>query len=591
MGIESRESYESLCEAARQVVPVIDCDEFEAAQHASNAITIDVREPEEWENGILPGATLLPRGLLERDVRKVAPNMDDHVLIYCATGKRSLLAAATLRTMGYQRVTSMAGGFKSWQENGRTAAPGPSGHGSPSLDHATIDTNDWNSIRSGFAITARSVKVLDGEERPLIYLDHAATTHPPDVILDRLQQFLRFEYANVHRASYHLARRSTMRFEEAYRVCREFVGGNDEHHCVIFTANTTAACELVAHAVDNRPGKVLLTDLEHHSNDLPHRHRSEVVRVGLDEAGRLDMDQLRAKLASEPIKLVTITGAANVTGWMPPIHEIARLAHEAGAMICVDAAQLLAHAPIDMGAPGEPESIDFLVAAGHKAYAPFGAGFVIGPREVFDAVEPIVTGGGVASSVDTESAQWLASPDRHQFGTPNVGGAIAMAEMLKILDDIGMDRVQAHEQALLHRMVNGLKDIGGIRIYGPPEMEDRVGIVPFNIEGVSDMMTAAVLGEEFAIAVRNGRFCSHVHTTELMKGDQHPATGAVRASIGLYNNEDDVDRFLQAVQVVRSGKWTGEYQEQGGQLSAQWGGRCADRWMESTPATSDNDNH
>ena len=127
MGIESRESYESLCEAARQVVPVIDCDEFEAAQHASNAITIDVREPEEWENGILPGATLLPRGLLERDVRKVAPNMDDHVLIYCATGKRSLLAAATLRTMGYQRVTSMAGGFKSWQENGRTAAPGPAG--------------------------------------------------------------------------------------------------------------------------------------------------------------------------------------------------------------------------------------------------------------------------------------------------------------------------------------------------------------------------------------------------------------------------------------------------------------------------------
>ena len=280
------------------------------------------------------------------------------------------------------------------------------------------------------------------------------------------------------------------------------------------------------------------------------------------------------------INIVSITGAANVTGWMPPIHEIARLAHDAGALICVDAAQLLAHAPIDMGAPGEPESIDFLVAAGHKAYAPMGAGFLIGPRTVLDSVEPIVAGGGVAAHVDESSESWLPSPDRHQFGTPNVAGAIALAEMLKLLRLIGMDRVRAHELTLYRRMVEGLNAIGSIERYGPDAIEERVGIVPFNVEGVSDMLCAAVLGEEHAVAVRNGRFCSHVHSRELFHARGENA-GAVRASIGLYNNEADIDRFLEAVECVQSRSWKGTYHERGGILSGDAGGRCADTWMES----------
>jgi cysteine desulfurase/selenocysteine lyase len=583
MATTNTQTYETLCETARAAVRCTTVAAFADAARQPDAITLDVREPNEWNDGILPNAHTMPRGVLEKEISGLCPDCTTPILVYCATGKRSALAALTLKTMGYGNVLSLQGGFDAWSNAQQPIAPCPCVIRSSAEATDTIDPNDWASIRASFAITARTVTVLNGEERSLVYLDHAATTHPPDHVLARYEHFLRNEYANVHRASYQLARQSTLRFEDAYRECASFVGADLDHQCVVFLANTTAACDLVAHAVAERPGKVLVTNLEHHSNDLPFRRRSEVLRVGLDDNTRLDMTALREILKRERIKLVTVTGAANVTGWMPPIHEIARLAHDAGALICVDAAQLLAHAPINMGAPGDASSIDFLVAAGHKAYAPMGTGFLIGPRDVLDSVEPIVAGGGVAAHVDETTATWLPSPDRHQFGTPNVAGAIALAEMLKLLRSIGMDRVRTHELGLYRRMVDGLKAIGSIERYGPDAIDERVGIVPFNVEGVSDMLCAAVLGEEHAVAVRNGRFCSHVHSHALLhaRGD---AAGAVRASIGLYNNEADIDRFLEAVECVQRRTWDGSYSERGGVLSGSAGGRCADTWMESDDA-------
>ncbi|MBC03633.1 MAG: cysteine desulfurase [Phycisphaerae bacterium] len=571
-----RQSYEDLCEAARGDVRSIAPDDLEAMRRTGVAI-VDIRETNEYQDGVLPDAMLIPRGSLEKLVSERLGDHEGPICLYCASGKRSLLACRTLQEMGFTDVCSLDGGFAGWRDEDREIAAGPgSVIGSVST---TVDTGCWTSIRSNFAITGRRVEALDGIERPLVYLDHAATTHPPDFAMDEVRNFLSLDYANVHRASYQLARRSTLRFEDAYRTCARFVGADLDHHCVVFTSNTTAACEIVAHAVAPRPGAVLVTDLEHHSSDLPHRRRGRVVRVGLDEEQRLDMSALRETLKRDRIKLVSVTGAANVTGWMPPIHEIATLAHEAGALVCVDAAQLVAHAPIDMGPPGDAGSIDFLVAAGHKAYAPFGAGFLIGPRDVLDSVDPVVPGGGVAAKVDENDVSWLPSPDRHQYGTPNVGGAIGMAVVLDLLKRITMTEVRRHEMRLFERMVTGLRDIGGITLYGPPSLEERVGIIPFNVEGVSDMLTAAVLGEEFAIAVRNGRFCSHVHSDRLLHGEE--TTGAVRASIGLFNDESDVDAFLAAVEVVRRGAWKGTYTERGGQLSGQNAGRCADRWMEN----------
>lgn len=577
-------TYADLCDAARRRVKTISAASLRAGKTGS-ILLIDVREPNESEDGVVPGALLIPRGTLESEIANHTSDHDTAICVYCATGNRSLLAAVTLQTMGYSDVRSIEGGFAAWLEEGLEVAPGPSSSTSRTK-RSELDHEDWASIRANFAITGRTVQVLDGSTTSMVYLDHAATTHPPDIAVDELKRFLSLDYANVHRASYQLARRSTLRFEDAYRTCAAFVGADMTHHCVVFTANTTAACEIVAHAMEPRAGAVLVTDLEHHSSDLPYRRRGDVVRVGLDSRQRLDMSSLREVLKKEDIKLVSVTGAANVTGWMPPIHEIAALAHEHGALICVDAAQLIAHAPIEMGTPGEPTSIDFLVAAGHKAYAPFGAGFLIGPREVLDSVDPVVPGGGVAARVDEQEAEWLPSPDRHQFGTPNVGGAIGMSVMLDLLMRIGMDEVRRHELALLHRMVDGLSSMDGITLYGPPELEDRVGIVPFNVDGVSDMLTAAVLGEEFAVAVRNGRFCSHVHSDRLL-GDEEPR-GAVRASIGLFNDESDVDAFLAAVDVVRRREWKGTYTERGGQITGQGTSRCADNWMESGESSASN---
>ena len=580
MSAASNPKYNDIYESARQEITELDSLHFSQRMAAPNTIIIDVREPSEWVDGVIENANLIPRGILERESSKSFTNLDCEILIYCATGKRSAIAAQTMQHMGYSNVSSLEQGFEGWRSENLPIAAGPAGSSSNSTCDSDVNPKDWTSIRKSFAITSRTVQVLTGEEKPMVYLDHAATTHPSDYVVSRFEHFLRFEYANVHRASYHLARRSTLRFEDAYRMCGAFVGADMDHHCVIFTSNTTAACELVAHTMAERQGKVLLTDLEHHSNDLPYRQRGETIRIGLDSDMQLDMNALRTALREEDIKLVAVTGAANVTGWMPPIHEIAKMAHEAGALICVDGAQLLAHAPFSMGPPGEPESIDFFVAAGHKAYAPFGAGFIVGPRSVFDAAPPVVCGGGVAAQVTTDGTEWLSSPDRHQFGTPNVGGAIALAEMLKLLDAIGMDRIREHEMSLFTRMVEGLRSIGGIQLYGPSDLSQRVGIIPFNVDGQSDMMTAAVLGEEYAVAVRNGRFCSHIHSDRLLENGEHHH-GAVRASIGLYNNEDDVDAFLRAVEDVRHGRWQGTYHQQGGQLSGQWGGRCADNWMEA----------
>ncbi|MCP4940326.1 MAG: aminotransferase class V-fold PLP-dependent enzyme, partial [Phycisphaeraceae bacterium] len=340
-------TYDDLCDAARREVRSIDAAELATLRsNGSKAVVVDVREPTEWQDGIVPEAILIPRGTLEKEIHPRVASPTETIYLYCATGKRSLLAAQTLQRMGFTDVCSIDGGFAGWTDAGLEIAPGPVSLAARD-ERAMVDHENWASIRSNFAISSRTVEVLDGSTRPLVYLDHAATTHPPDFAMEEVRNFLSLDYANVHRASYQLARRSTLRFEDAYRTCAAFVGADLRHHCVVFTSNTTAACEIVAHAVEPRPGAVLVTDLEHHSSDLPHRRRGRVVRVGLDPEHRLDMDALRAALRQEPIKLVSVTGAANVTGWMPPIHEIAALAHEAGALICVDAAQLIAHAPID----------------------------------------------------------------------------------------------------------------------------------------------------------------------------------------------------------------------------------------------------
>ena len=269
---------------------------------------------------------------------------------------------------------------------------------------------------------------------------------------------------------------------------------------------------------------------------------------------------------------MTVTGASNVTGWMPDIHRIARLAHEKGAWICVDGAQLLAHHAVDLKPHGHPEHIDFFAAAGHKAYAPFGSAFLVAPKEYMDSIEPYRPGGGAVLAVTTGDAVWTTGIDRHLGGTPNIPGAIAMAKALQFLQDIGLESIREHEIELTERILERLVPMEGVEVYGPTDPKKRLGVISFNIDGVHHDLASSILNNEAAIATRNGCFCAHPYLHELLKvgdvtelvdrlrrGEDMELPGAVRVTVGLFNTGEEVDYLMSWIERIRDKKWSGEY--------------------------------
>ena len=573
-------TYQDLVRDALTRVRELSCEAL--AERTGARILLDVREADETRSGILPNAVLLPRGLAEKHIHEHIADRSAEVCVYSTTGGRSALVADTMLKLGYQRVQSLAGGIERWKHMG---LPLSGGAAVCRLPGAKVD---WTEVRREFPIVGRSVPVLGSGQRPLVYLDHAASTHAPQSVLAAFVEFMEREYANVHRGTHLLSRKATERFEEAYYVVADFIGAELRKGCVVFTTNTTHAIDLASHVLSDRPGKVVTTEMEHHSNELTHRRRGGVLRCRVGDDGLLDLGHLDELLRKNDVKLVAVTAGSNITGAIPDIHRIARMAHDNGALILVDAAQALARHRIDVKPIDDPEHLDFLAAAGHKAYAPFGAGFLYGPRAVLDQAPPYIPGGGTAKTVGARDAEYLLSPDRHHGGTPNIAGVVALSRALMFLQSIGIDEIRAHEIALTRRILNGLAEIGGITIYGPPAAEHRLGVVSFNVQDVSELLAAAVLSEEGGIAVRAGRFCSHIYMDRLLAADaaKHPdatrPTGAVRASVGLYNNKSDVDRLLEFVAKVRARTWIGRYRMKGDNMSAEFAGRCADRWMEAT---------
>ncbi|NVB40066.1 aminotransferase class V-fold PLP-dependent enzyme [Pseudenhygromyxa sp. WMMC2535] len=449
--------------------------------------------------------------------------------------------------------------------------------------------SSWSQVCAEFPIACRKVELFDGSAERLLYLDHAASTHAPRCVLDRYVHFMAEEYANIHRGTHQLSRSATETFDQCYATVAGFIGGELERGAIVFLGNTTQAIDLVAHVVDPLPGKVLITELEHHSNDLPYRKRGPVLRARVREDGSLDMDHVRDLLRFNRVKLLAVTGASNVTGWMPQIHALARIAHEHGALIALDCAQLLAHQRIEVLDLDDDAHLDFVAGAGHKAYSPFGASFLYGPRWLLDQAPPYLPGGGTASRVTARTAEFVASPDRHQGGTPNIGGVIALAEALRFLDTIGLDRIREHERALTQKAMTAMRAMDGVTLYGPEDPDARLGVLSFNIAGVSDLLAAAALAQERGIACRNGRFCAHVYVDRLLQ-NQAGATaepgatpGAVRASFGLYNTLEDVDRLLEGVSMLRDRRWQGRYRVLGPDsenvAQTEAASRCNDRWM------------
>jgi selenocysteine lyase/cysteine desulfurase len=440
-------------------------------------------------------------------------------------------------------------------------------------------TSGPSGLRDRVVGLDRPVPLLDGTLKPYVNLDNAATTPPLKDVADAVAEFLPF-YSSVHRGSGFKSRLSTLVYDQAHEIIARFVGADPDTNTVIFGKNTTEAINKLSYRLPLSDDSVVLsTIMEHHSNDLPWRNRARVVHVGATADGRLDEEDFDRQLARHAgrVALVTISAASNVTGFLQPVHRLARKAHEAGTRIMVDAAQLAPHRQVVMKPDDDPEHLDFVVLAGHKMYAPFGTGALVGPRAFFLEGGPEYPGGGTVHVVTLDEIHWAGMPDRDEAGSPNVVGAMAMAKAAQVLMEIGMDAVAHHEAELTAYALQRLAANPAVRIYGdgdPVRAADRVGVIPFNVAGTPPYLVAAVLGYEGGIGVRSGCFCAHpyvVHLLDLpeeirdswkarvLAGDKSDMPGLVRASFGCYSTTDDVDRLIEMLDVAAQGTYKGDY--------------------------------
>jgi selenocysteine lyase/cysteine desulfurase len=366
-------------------------------------------------------------------------------------------------------------------------------------------------------------------------------------------------YSSVHRGSGIKSRVATEAFERARDAVGEFVGAPPEHD-VVFVRNTTEAVNVLAAALPEG-ARVLTSPVEHHAGMLPWRRHDVRLLPFTASADELCGDCEHAlDSAPERIDLVAVTGASNVTGEVWPLARLAAIAHRRGAQLFVDAAQLAPHRPIDMAGTG----IDFLALSGHKLYAPFGAGALVGPMRQFGDAAPLLRGGGAIELVTLDDVIWADAPDRYEAGSPNVIGAVALGAACHTLRALGMQSVAAHERTLAARLRHGLATVPGLDQLAlwKDAGVDRVGVASFNLRGYRHPLLAAILSAEHAIGVRNGCFCAHPLMTHLLgigeaeasrlqaevkAGAKPPLPGAVRASVGLGVTPDDIDVLIDAL--------------------------------------------
>jgi selenocysteine lyase/cysteine desulfurase len=396
------------------------------------------------------------------------------------------------------------------------------------------------------------IPLVDGTSIRFVNFDYAASA-PPLASVHRIVTTAMAHYASIHRGQSYLSRVSTAAYERARGTVAELTGARADD-VVVFTRNTTDALTLLASAV---PGRVVHFDIEHHANLLPWRGAEWTV-VPASETLAASLEALELELQRAPAALVSVTGASNVTGECTPLSELAALAHRHGARLAVDGAQLAPHRAIDLAATG----IDYLACSGHKLYAPYGGGALIGRVDWLDAAAPHQPGGGAVLNVTLDGVEWKPSPARHEGGTPNLVGAVSLGAAFQALEQIGFDAIREHESALYAELLSGLKTLGitPLRIW--PDHHDRVGVASFNVPGYRADMVAAYLSAEHGIGVRGGKFCAHPLLRRFGLDD-----GAVRASIGLGTGTDDVSSLLQALDSLITDGPQWEYAASDGYLS------------------------
>lgn len=402
-------------------------------------------------------------------------------------------------------------------------------------------TLDVSATRSEFPALSQTFGGV-----PLAYLDNAATTQRPQRVIDAVSAFYSQDNANVHRGVHQLSLRASKAFEDARATLAKWINATSENE-VAFTAGCTEALNLVAFSWGStnlaEGDTVLVSTMEHHSNIVPWqqaaaRTGATVEPIPVSDAVELDLEWLTERLKKGGVKAVAVKAVCNVSGTVNPIREIARLAHEHGAVIVVDAAQALAHQKVDV----KDWDADFVAFTSHKAYGPMGIGALYGKAELLAAMPPYHTGGGMVRGVSFEKTSFAEPPERFEAGTPNVSGAVGFAEAVRFLQRVGVEAIARHEQCLARDAEERLAEIGGVHIHGAAI--EKAGIVSFTMDDAHPHDVGTIL-DQFGVAVRTGHHCCMPLMTRLGV----PAT--TRASFACYNSAADVDQLVEAVRKVK----------------------------------------
>jgi cysteine desulfurase/selenocysteine lyase len=399
---------------------------------------------------------------------------------------------------------------------------------------------DSASIRRDFPILRQRV-----HGRPLVYLDNAATTQKPQVVIDRVTQYYTDENANVHRGVHWLSDRATSAFEEARAIVGRFLNASESRE-VVFVRGTTEAINLVAATFGRSrvgPGdEIVISEMEHHSNIVPwqilcEQQGARLHVIPITDAGELDLDAY-ATLLTDRTRIVSVVHVSNALGTVNPVAEIVRLAHQRGIPVLLDGAQAVARGAVDVQALG----CDFYAFSGHKVFGPTGIGVLYGTAAMLESMPPYQSGGDMIRTVSFERTLYNVPPYRFEAGTPNIAGAVGLAAAIGYLTGIGFDRITLFEQELLEYATGALSRLPGVRVIGTAAA--KAGILSFVVDDVHPHDIGTILDRE-GVAIRAGHHCCQ----PLMNRLGVPATA--RASLALYNNRDDIDALSAALQTVR----------------------------------------
>ncbi|MFD1032418.1 cysteine desulfurase [Metaplanococcus flavidus] len=397
-------------------------------------------------------------------------------------------------------------------------------------------------IKSYFPILNQEIN-----DNPLIYLDSAATSQKPVQVIEALENYYKFDNSNVHRGVHTLGNRATEKYEGAREKVQKFINADSTEE-IVFLRGTTTAINLVAQSYGranvDEGDEIVITYMEHHSNIIPWqqlaKERGAILKyIELEEDGTISMEQVESTI-TERTKIVSMVYVSNVLGTMNPVKEVARVAHEHGAVMVVDGAQAAPHLKIDV----QQLDCDFFAFSGHKMVGPTGIGVLYGKKALLNDMEPVEFGGEMIDFVGLYDSTWKELPWKFEGGTPIIAGAVGLGAAIDFLNEIGLDEIEKHEHEMAAYAMEKMSGIDGLEIYGPKDPAQRAGIVTFNLNDVHPHDVATVL-DMSGIAVRAGHHCAQ----PLMKWLEVSATA--RASFYLYNGESDVDRLVEGLRSAK----------------------------------------